>query len=54
MSDSNSGSGATSGGIGIGAVLAVILSWTANKSIWWAALHGICGWGYVIYYAIFL
>jgi len=42
------------GGIGIGAVIAIILSWTANHSIVWAALHGICGWLYVIYWAIWI
>lgn len=43
----------TANGIGIGAVLAMILSWTTNKSIFWAILHGIFGWLYVIYYVIF-
>jgi len=39
-------------GLGIGTVLAVAISWTVNQSILWAILHGIFGWGYVIYYAI--
>ena len=42
----------TSSGIGIGTVLAIILSWTVNKSILWAILHGIFGWFYVIYHVI--
>lgn len=35
-----------------GTVLATIISWSVNKSIWWALFHGpICGWFYVVYYA---
>ena len=37
----------------IGVVLAIVLSWTKNASILWAILHALCGWFYVIYYAIF-
>lgn len=40
--------------IGFGEALAMIISWSVNKSILWAMLHGICGWFYVIYYAIFV
>jgi hypothetical protein len=43
-----------SSGIGIGSVLAIIISWSVNHSILWAIFHGMCGWLYVIYYAIFL
>lgn len=39
-------------GIGLGSVLAVVLSWDRNKSILLAILHGIFGWLYVIYFAI--
>jgi len=42
----------SSGGIGIGAVIAIILSWTTNHSILWAILHGILSWCYVIYWVI--
>ena len=38
--------------IGFGAVLAIIMSWTANKAVIWAIIHGILGWIYVIYYLI--
>lgn len=38
-------------GIGIGTVLAILLSWITNKSIIWCILHAICGWFYVIYWA---
>jgi hypothetical protein len=53
MSDGNRetnvrvGAGAT---IGLGSVLAVTLSWTANHAIGWALIHGVLGWFYVIYY----
>lgn len=39
-------------GIGIGSVLAIVISWDRNKSILYALLHGILGWFYVIYYVI--
>lgn len=39
----------TKTGIGVGAVLAMIISWSANKSVLWALLHGAMGWGYVLY-----
>jgi len=39
-------------GIGFGTALAITISFTINKSIGWAILHGIFSWFYVIYYAI--
>lgn len=39
-------------GIGLGNVIAVAISWSKNKSILYAILHGIFGWLYVIYTAI--
>lgn len=39
-------------GISFGSVLAIVMSWSANKSIFWAILHGIIGWLYVVYYAL--
>lgn len=39
-------------GISFGACLAMVISYTAWHSIGWAILHGIFGWGYVIYYLI--
>jgi hypothetical protein len=38
-------------GIGLGGAIAVVASWSRNKSIAWAILHGILSWFYVIYYA---
>jgi hypothetical protein len=39
-------------GIGFGTALAIAISWSANKSIIWAIIHGILSWIYVIYFAI--
>ncbi len=36
-------------GIGLGTIIAVVISWSRNKSILWAIVHGILGWLYVIY-----
>lgn len=44
----------TSSGIGIGTILAVIVSWTVNKSIGWAIIHGFFGWLYLAYYLLFI
>lgn len=35
-----------------GAAMAMILSYSINKSILWAIVHGMCSWLYVIYFAI--
>jgi hypothetical protein len=43
---------AASSGIGLGAAIAVTISWSVNQSILWCILHGIFGWAYVIYYAL--
>ena len=39
-------------GITIGCSLAMIISWSINKSILWAIVHGIFSWFYIIYYAL--
>ena len=39
--------------IGFGSALAIAISCTNNKSILWAIIHGILGWPYVIYFALF-
>lgn len=36
----------------VGAVLAAVLSWITNASIFWAILHFFCSWIYVIYWAL--
>jgi hypothetical protein len=43
---------ATRAGIGLGSALAIAISWSLHKSIFWAIVHGIFSWFYVIYYAI--
>lgn len=40
------------GGVTLGAVLALVISYVKWGSIPWAILHGVLGWIYVIYYAI--
>lgn len=40
-------------GITLGSALAITISWSLNKSILWAIVHGIFSWFYVIYYGLF-
>lgn len=40
-------------GIGVGSLLAVLLSWTVNHSVVWAIIHGILNWFYVAYWVLF-
>jgi len=49
MSDSKSSAGWS--GLGFGAALAMVMSFSLNHSVLWAILHGICSWLYVIYRA---
>lgn len=44
--------GAARAGISMGSSLAMVISWSVNKSILWAIVHGILSWIYVIYYAV--
>lgn len=53
-SDGNSSVEIIKTGVSFGTVLAVVISWTRNRSLLLAILHGIFGWFYVIYYALFL
>ena len=39
-------------GVGVGAALAVVLSYLKWGSIGWAILHGLLNWIYVLYYII--
>lgn len=45
----STGPGYVGPGIGLGTIIAVVVSWSRNKSILWAIIHGILGWLYVIY-----
>ncbi|MCF8267418.1 MAG: hypothetical protein K9I69_04985 [Ignavibacteriales bacterium] len=49
---SNNRNAAVTSSIGVGAVLAMIMSWTLKKSILWTLIHGLLGWFYVIWYLI--
>ena len=39
-------------GLSFGSALAMVISWSANKSLLWAIVHGLLSWLYVIYYAV--
>ena len=43
---------ATRAVIGLGSAIAVAVSWSLNKSLVWAVIHGLLGWIYVIYFAL--
>lgn len=43
---------AVSHGISFGTAMAIAISWSVNKSILWAIVHGFFSWLYVIYYAL--
>jgi hypothetical protein len=40
-------------GVSFGSALAIAISYVNNHSILWAIIHGIFGWFYVIFYALF-
>ena len=44
----------TISGLSMGSALAMIVSWSVNKSILWCILHGIFGWFYVLYFHFFV
>ncbi len=39
-------------GIGLGSIIAVVVSWHQNKSVLWAIIHAFFSWFYVIYYLL--
>ncbi|WP_170295386.1 hypothetical protein [Pseudoxanthomonas sangjuensis] len=39
-------------GVSFGSALAIAISWSANKSLLWAIIHGLLSWIYVVYYAL--
>jgi hypothetical protein len=41
-----------SGGMTLGSLLAVLLSWTVNHSILFCIVHFFCSWAYVIYWSL--
>jgi hypothetical protein len=42
----------TRAGISFGSALAIAISWSVNKSLFWAIIHGLLSWLYVVYYAV--
>ena len=53
MADSKNKKVFAGSSIGLGSILAVVMSWTSNKAVIWAIIHGVLGWFYVIYYILF-
>ena len=43
---------AAKAGVGFGTALAITISWSLHKSLFWAIIHGILSWLYVVYYAL--
>jgi hypothetical protein len=39
-------------GWSFGSAMAIAISWSVNKSVLWAIVHGIFSWLYVVYFAI--
>lgn len=39
-------------GVSLGSALAIAISWSVNKSVFWAIIHGLLSWIYVVYYVI--
>ena len=39
-------------GITFGSALAMVISWSANKSLLWVIVHCLLSWLYVVYYAL--
>jgi hypothetical protein len=50
----SSGGGCCGGFWVFGSALAMVISYTQNSSIWWALLHGVLSWIYVIYKIVLL
>ena len=48
----NTGRHVVTAGVSFGSALAMVISWTANKSLLWAIVHGLLSWLYVVYYAL--
>lgn len=50
--ENSSSSGGAAGGIGLGSILAFIVSYCTWHSIGWGIVHGIFSWAYLLYFAI--
>ncbi|WP_158962819.1 hypothetical protein [Myroides fluvii] len=49
---SSGGNAGILGGVGLGTIIAIVASWSRNKSVLWAIIHGLLGWIYVIYFVL--
>lgn len=45
MSESSGGAA-----IGLGSIIAVVVSWQENHSVIWAMIHGVLGWIYLLWH----
>lgn len=48
----NNSVAAAKAGIGFGTALAITISWNAYHSVFWAIVHGLLSWLYVIYFVL--
>ena len=39
-------------GISFGSALAMVVSYVNWHSLFWAIIHGVMGWGYIVYFVI--
>ena len=52
MAEHKTGRAVVKAGVSFGSALAMVISWTANKSLLWVIVHGLLSWIYVVYYAL--
>lgn len=52
--ENNVNRNAISSGMGFGTLVAALISWKLYGSVGWVILHGLLGWAYVLYWAIFI
>ncbi len=43
----------TKAGVGFGSALAMAISFHLNASVFWAIVHGLFGWLYVVWHVLF-
>jgi len=36
----------------LGEIIAICVSWSQWQSVGWAVVHGVCGWGYILYFTL--
>ena len=50
--ETGTGRAVVKAGVSFGSALAMVISWTANKSLLWVIVHGLLSWLYVVYYEL--